>query len=237
MRPSGKRPFKDMDSGAVLQPRPPYLRSVGTGRSLGYTNIREEKHPSCGYLRFYVLTSRRTFMSGTESGTGLPRRNFGRIPKVFEKKVIFTLEETQPDHGTRNFSDRFFRSLCPGTAARHGPLCARHGAGVEPVPAAAVDTRQIRDRGGGRMGRADESRRRDRAILQYGQRRLVPRKRHHRHRPGFQETLYDDPQHHRAAPSGRPHGRRVFPEKGVPQLRLLRNAGYRLFGRTLPGFP
>ena len=32
-------------------------------------------------------------------------------------------------------------------------------------------------------------------------------------------------------------GRIVFPEKGVPQLRLLRDAGHRLLGRTLPGFP
>lgn len=174
------------------------------------------------------------------------RRNPGRsafspeIPswgRKFPKKAIFTLEETQPDHGTRNFPDRFFRSLCPRTAARHGPLCARHGAGVEPLPAAVVDTRQVRHRGGGRMGRANEGRRRDRAVLQHGQRRSVPRKRHHRHRSGFQEAFHDDPQHHRAAPPCRPHGRGVFPEKGVPQLRLLRDAGHRLLGRTLPGFP
>lgn len=87
------------------------------------------------------------------------------------------------------------------------------------------------------MGRADEGRRRDRAVLQHGQRRSVPRKRHHRHRAGFQEAFHDDPQHHRAAPPCRPHGRGVFPEKGVPQLRLLRDAGHRLLGRTLPGFP
>ena len=97
--------------------------------------------------------------------------------------------------------------------------------------------RQVRHRGGGRMGRADEGRRRDRAVLQHGQRRSVPRKRHHRHRAGFQEAFHDDPQHHRAAPPCRPHGRGVFPEKGVPQLRLLRDAGHRLLGRTLPGFP
>ena len=189
-------------------------------------------------MRFYILTSRRTFLSGAETPAGVPfRPKFRPGAENSRKKAIFTLEETQPDHGTRNFPDRFFRSLCPRTAARHGPLCARHGAGVEPLPAAVVDTRQVRHRGGGRMGRANKGRRRDRAVLQHGQRRSVPRKRHHRHRSGFQEAFHDDPQHHRAAPPCRPHGRGVFPEKGVPQLRLLRDAGHRLLGRTLPGFP
>ena len=133
-----------------------------------------------------------------------------------------------------DFSEAYARELLLGMAryahdtAQAWSLCRL---------AAVVDTRQVRHRGGGRMGRANEGRRRDRAVLQHGQRRSVPRKRHHRHRSGFQEAFHDDPQHHRAAPPCRPHGRGVFPEKGVPQLRLLRDAGHRLLGRTLPGFP
>lgn len=86
------------------------------------------------------------------------------------------------------------------------------------------------------MGRANEGRRRDRAVLQHGQRRSVPRKRHHRHRSGFQEAFHDDPQHHRAAPPCRPHGRGVFPEKGFRNFAFYGTRGIDFSDERCQGF-
>lgn len=135
------------------------------------------------------------------------------------------------------FLTDFSGSLRPQPAARHRPLCPRRRAGLEPLPAAAVDPRQVRHRGGHRPGQKDACRRRHRAVLQHGQRRAVRPQRHHHHRPGLQGALHDHSQHHRAPLPGRENGGRVLRQERIPPLRLLRHARRRLVRRAHAGIP
>ncbi|MFQ6940331.1 MAG: substrate-binding domain-containing protein [Alistipes finegoldii] len=107
---------------------------------------------------------------------------------------------------------------------------------MEPVPPAAVDTRQIRHRSRRGVGRAHEGRRRDRPVLQHRQRRTVPQKRDHSHRTGLQETLHHHPQHHRTALFGGQDGRRVFSAKGFRNFAFYGTRGIDFSDERCQGF-
>ncbi len=192
----------------------------GSGLNSGCTNIGCNAGSAWGDLRFCLLIL----------------RIIARAVCVCEKKRNFT-QSTRTRDGTHHLPHGLFRSLRPHAAPGHRALRPRQGAGVEPLPPAALDPRQVRYRSGHRLGTADARRRGDRPVLQHGQSRALRPPRHHRRGAGFQGPLRLDPQHHRPPLRGRAHRRRVFPQKGVPPLRVLRHARHRLVGRALPGVP
>lgn len=108
---------------------------------------------------------------------------------------------------------------------------------MESLPAASLDTRPVGCRDGHRLGAPDAGRRHHRTIPRHDRRGSFRPRRHHRHRPGFQEPLLDHPQHHGAPLRGGKNGRRIFHQEGIPPLRLLRHARVRLVRRTLSGVP
>ena len=140
-------------------------------------------------------------------------------------------------NGTYPLSDRLLGSLRAQSAARDRPLCPQCRAGVEPLPAAVVDPRQVRHRRRARAGRQDARRRRDRTVLQYGQCGVVCAEGHHHRRAGFRGALPEHTQHYRTAFPGRKDGGGVFPQEGIPALRVLRYARRRVVRRAVAGIP